>query len=241
MPLTQEQKDAIKAAVAGIAGDDITELTTEIKNANQTAFQAIYRGGFKEAETRYKPRASEADERVAEAERKLAEAEEKVRELTDKSPDVAKINAEWADKLTKAKDKAAADLATVRAEADTVRRSHRDSLLRLELTRQGLDPLYVDTALTKHGDRIRANATGYELVEAGGETPVQLDGDSTPFAALAKEIADAADPRWKVSAQSGGAGDRGEGAPAKGYDPVADGKARAEAAKKQRDTSLALK
>ena len=56
MPLTDEQKAAI-AVLKDIAAEDAPEFATELKSANQAAYQGVFKSGFKAAEERWKPRA----------------------------------------------------------------------------------------------------------------------------------------------------------------------------------------
>lgn len=240
MALTQEQKDAL-AVVKAIAAEDVEEAAGEIKGA--PVYQHVFRGGFGEAEKRWRTRAEQADEKVRSAEERTRQAEERLTELMATTPDVQKLNEEWTQKLQRAKDEHAKALETAKAETEKARSAHRRALLELELLAQGLDPLYVETAIAKYESRIRTREDGtHELIEAGGETPVVLSTDETPFRRLAREIADAADPRWKISTQAGGGGDKGtngggSGAGDGGYDPVAAGKAMAEQQKRRAGAS----
>lgn len=236
MALSDEQKAALDL-VKQIGQDDTAEAATLVKGA--PVYQHVFKGGFTEAETRWKARATEAEEKVKLAEAKAGEAEGKLAELQGKAPDAERLNAEWIEKLRKAEEKAAGEVSAARSEAESARAEHLSTMLELALNEQGLDSLYTRVARDAHKGRIRPKqGGGFELLEEGGETPVVLKEGETPFARLAKDIASQADPKWRISRQAGGAGDKGGNDPSgSGYDPAAAGKAAAEAQKKRNAAS----
>ena len=229
MPLSDEQKAAIQT-LKGIATDDVQEFATELKGANQAAYQGVFRAGFKEAETRWKPRAEQAETKLTEAESAKAEAERQLQEAQSKQPDVAKLNEQWQAKLDKQKADLEAAVTAEKTRAAGEREARKVADLKASLN--GLDPVYVGAVVATEAARIRFKEDGTpELYEAGSDIPTQLPAGKTPYAVLAEEIRSKADPRWVLAGGDSGSGTESGTRGGGGYDPVAAGKKMAEEAK----------
>jgi hypothetical protein len=240
MPLTDEQKQALGL----LKSADAKEFAEALKETAQPLFQEVHNRGFKTAEDRWKPRAETAEQKHTELEQKVTTLEGEKRELFEKQPDVKKLNDDWTAKLATAETKHKTELETERGKVAKERTARIRADLITALTAQGLDPLYVETAVEKHIARLRTKDDGaLELLEGSTEIPVQLAQGVTPVQHLAAEVRKGADPRWVLSGADNGGGTGAAGAgTGDGYDPVAAGKA---AAKQQKaegaSTSLAFK
>lgn len=206
MPLTDEQSKALDT----LATADAAEFADALKAKAQPLYQHVWKGGFKESEQRWKPRAEAAESKVAEVEGKVAEAEAKLSEAQSRAPDVKAINDEWQQKLAKAKADAEAQVAAERTARQQERAARTTSDLKAALS--GLDPIYIDAIAATAATRLRhRDDGGLELLEPGGQTPVALSDGTTPIAHLASELKAAADPRWVLSNADRGAGTTGGG------------------------------
>jgi hypothetical protein len=210
MPLTAEQKAAIET-LKGVTAEDAEEFRNELQTANNAVVHHIYRRGFTEAESRWKPRAETAEAKVTEAETAKAEAERKLQEAEGKQPDVAKIHADWQKKYD-------ADIATrdqqlegERTARKTEREARKISDLRAHLT--GLDPEYARFKASEAAGRLHVKDDGtVELREPGSEVPVNVPAGKTPHQVLAEEIVRAAPAALRTSnADTGGGVDGGGG------------------------------
>lgn len=219
MPLTDEQQAALQALQTA----DPEDFATALRDTAQPQYQRIYNVGHSEATKRAKREKDELSEQLqTEREAKEALAAEAT-ELREKQPDVKELNEQWQKKLATATEKHQQDLAAVQERAEAERQARKTSDLKAALT--GLDPVYIGVVAERNASRIRYRDDGAaELLDAGGDIPVQTPAGKTPFEVLAEELKQQADPRWVLSNGDRGAGQSSGSAAANSYDAAKAGR-----------------
>lgn len=231
MPLTDEQKAAVET-LKGVASEDIEEATEALKTTAHPIYQKIFGGGHSAATQKAKTEKAALDAQLTEAKEREAALETELTELKAKTPDRAQIDTQWQAKLDREVKKVqdqldAASQQVARLTTDTTVEKAENAL-----KDAGLRPRMAKLLAKEAAGRIKWEDGKPVLYEAGTDIPIPIPADKTAFQVLAESEAKSADPEDLVSRTEPGGGIKGGGQGGE-YDPVAAGKAAAEAQKKQ--------
>lgn len=211
MPLTEEQKAAIKT-LAAVPSEDLEEAASALKDEAQPVFQKVFRKGYGTAQGEYEGENGKLTKAQAEAEAaktRADKAEADLQEARKEQPDVDKIHTDYRSKLEE-KD---TELEKERKARKEERRNRIRADLRAEL---GVinDSDYADYLASKYVDRLKDKEDGaVELLEApGSSVPVQIPQGQTPYKVLAGEILKGVAPdKKRADVDSGGGAGAGGG------------------------------
>lgn len=243
MPLTDEQAAALQVLV----GADPKEVATEIKSKANPVWTLIFNSGHQKATKLTSDAVEKAEKARDEAQEKVRELEGKLETASKGNPDVETVRTQARKELDEAKAEAKKREDELVSTIDNLRRSTILGQLEGLLTDKeigSLRPAWARNILRdpELRDRIALGKESgeFDVLQKGSKIPIQADED-TPrgkLKALALEIREEikrSDPDGIAVPVDDGAGDvtsnRGGAGATGGYDPVADGRARAEAQK----------
>lgn len=246
MPLSEEHS----AALTTLAAADPKDVADELKAVANPAWTLVFNAGHQKATKHNASAITTAEKARDDAHEKVRELEGKLTEAAKGNPDVEKIRRDAADEI--ARVTAEAKQAEDAFKATITEKDRTRALDKLEALMTGSDVgikrawakiMRQDPDLVK---RLHLGKDGeLEVWQAGREIPLapEAETDEAKLRALAVEIRDrlktedpdaivvAVDEGGGVTGGSSAVGDAG------GYDPVKDGKARAERQKGLSGTS----
>jgi len=232
MPLSDEQKAAVET-LKGVATEDIEEATEALKSSAQPIYQKIFRGGHSTATTAAKVEKTALETQLTTEKERATALETELADLKAKTPDRAAIDAQWQTKLDREKKAVQDQLDAANAKVGSLTTGTKVEKTEIALLGAGFRPKMAKLLAKEHAGRIEFDDAGQPfLKEAGSDIPIPIPAGKTAFQMLAEQEKEAADPADLVSNVDDGGGVRGGGGGG-GYDPVAAGKAAAEAQKSQ--------
>ena len=206
MPLTDEQK----AALETLKGADAEDFSAALKETAQPLYQKVFNLGHSTATAAAKTDKAELERQLT-AEREAKEAaEQEATELKANTPDRAAIDAQWQAKLEREKKPLqekldAAEQKVARLTTDTVQEKVHNALLAV-----GLRPRMAGLLAKDRASRIRFDESGNpQLMEPGGDIPVQIPTGKTVFQVLAEQEKSAAEPEDILVHGDSGSGRQG--------------------------------
>jgi hypothetical protein len=239
MPLTDEQKAALKV----LADVDTDELTTAIHQEMPEVHTAIFNQGHQKATKEKGKDVRAVEKKLEEAQAELTKRDERIQAMEATAPDATKIRDQYQGQLREAEAKHKAALDALNQEADQIALKGAKAVLRARFAKSLL-PDAVDAMMAKleAEGRVRVGeGRTIEVLQTGKDIPIMAPEGKDPLDILAEERIAAAPALWRQGGTEAGGGQQGGGAGATGYDPVADGKARAAAQKAAAGaTNLAL-
>lgn len=210
MPLTEEQKAALKV-IATVDAGDIDEAAESLKTEAHPVYQRVFNAGHSTAKSKADGDKQTFETELTEAKEEAERLKTELDELKEKTPDRAAIDAQWQQKLDreKAKIQEQLDAATQkvgRLTTDTTVEKSENALLGA-----GIRPRMAKLLAKEAAGRISYDEQGNAVLkEAGSDIPVQVPTGKSAFQVLAEQEKAAADPADLVSkADSGGGTDGG--------------------------------
>lgn len=231
MSFTEQLREFLDGLDESVGAEALADALQEV---HQAAYQAIYDRGHGGATSRLKSDIEDLEGKLSKEQKRRKKAEERAEQLEEENPEVGEIRSQYEEQLEETREEYEERLRkqgeTLNSERRQRARSDLVAMLSGELDRDYAE-VQVDRVLSN--GRIRHDDEGeIEVLQDGKDIPIQAD---KPLEALASEITESADPKWRVSKADSGSGTQGSGAAGSGgsnrYDRIR------EKAKKERENA----
>jgi len=208
MPLTDEQKAAIKT----LAGADPTEVADELQKEAQSHYQTVYQRGFSTSHTEGEKKIEAKDAEIKTLNETISTQKTDLEKLKEKTPDVKEIEQRYETRLTEKDNEIESTKKSANDRIVSIFKSSFKSDFKAELIALNVDPDYASEVLVnKYDDRIQVDIEKDEptvkVLDKDGLTPLQAT-DGKLARLFAEKVKQDVDAKWIVSnADSGGGSD----------------------------------
>jgi DNA polymerase III gamma/tau subunit len=239
--MDQEQ---LLEAIKNPTSENAKTAAAALKKLAQPIYQAVFNQGHSAATEKADATETELKASLEEAQKQAKEAQAKVDEMKKGSPDVAKITEQYEAQITELKEKHKAEKRELVTKAENASLEvHRKAAVDRLVEKHDIPRLVAEVLLERaeNSSRLKLKDGKLQILQAGKDIPIVVDAEQDPLDVYTAELAGAVPAGLKVSNSDRGAGSTSTstGSGSGGYDPVKEGKARAEAQKNAK-TDLAF-